>query len=336
MAEKIIIASGKGGAGKTSFSAGLAMALVEKGHSCLIVDCDIAQGCIEYMLGVSDSRTYNWGDALKELCSFEDCVNKTELCDFVSAPQKNDDAFTQEKFSGFVGFFDDKYDFILFDSPAGTSGGFRLASGCADRGIIISTPDEICTMAASKAADELISDGLSDIRLVINRFDRAPVKSDKMLNVDEVIDAVRLQLIGVVPEDKYITYASSSGLASVKECPAKAAYARIAERILCNKVSLVLTPTKKENPPKVKPAAVFFGILLALIIIIAGVFVTDLVRCRQLKTPVFAQFTEVDESGVSNYTALIYDYTVDKDNAKIVRASIKIGGFTVQEVIADE
>ncbi|MBQ7595500.1 MAG: P-loop NTPase [Clostridia bacterium] len=334
MAEKIIVASGKGGAGKTSFSAGLAMALTAKGHTCLIVDCDIGQGCVEYILGETDSYTYNWGDALKEHCSFDECAVKTEHCDFIPAPKKNDEEFTQEKFCDFINHFDEKYEFIIFDSPAGTSGGFRLASKCADRGIVISTPDEICVMAASRAADELIADGVSDLRLVINRFNRAPVTSGKMLNVDETIDAVRLQLIGVVPEDKLITYAASGGMASLNDCPAKAAYARIAERVLGNKVNLVLTPTKKEKPSRIKPWKVVLSIFIALIVIACGFFTVDLIRCRRLKEPVFAQFTEVDEDGASHYTAGIYNCVVDKENAHIVYASVRIGGFTVSSVRA--
>ena len=38
MAEKIIVASGKGGVGKTSLTAGLAMALAAKGEKVLVVD----------------------------------------------------------------------------------------------------------------------------------------------------------------------------------------------------------------------------------------------------------------------------------------------------------
>ena len=44
MAEKIIVASGKGGVGKTSLTAGLAMALAAKGEKVLVVDFDIGQG----------------------------------------------------------------------------------------------------------------------------------------------------------------------------------------------------------------------------------------------------------------------------------------------------
>ena len=50
MAEKIIIASGKGGSGKTSLCSGLALALKNNGNYVLVVDCDIAQGCIDFML----------------------------------------------------------------------------------------------------------------------------------------------------------------------------------------------------------------------------------------------------------------------------------------------
>ena len=325
MAVKIIVASGKGGAGKSSFSSGISLALVEKGHSCLVIDCDIGQGCIEYMLSKPDSSLYNWGDAIEERCERDECVYKTKLCDFITAPAKNSENFTEDNFKNFVDHFDSAYEYIIFDSPAGTGGGFSLAAGCADKGIIISTPDEICAMAASRAADKLIDKGIEDTKLVINRFNRAPVTSGKLLNVDEMIDAVRIQLIGVIPEDKAVAYASTGGFIDMKDCPAKAAYSRIAERILGNKVNLVLNNSKKEKPSKFGTGAKILSIIAALIILFAGIFTADFILCSRFKTPVFARFTEVDETGEAHYSAGLYNCTVYKDNGNICYTSISIG-----------
>lgn len=326
MAVKIIVASGKGGAGKTSFSAGLALSLKSKGRSVLIVDCDAGQGCIDFMLQETEKGLYNWGDVIKERCACDEAVCKTERADFIPAPKKWDDEFTEEKFAEIIAKADGNYDYIIFDSPAGIGGGFRLAASCADRGIIISTPDEICVKAAASAADELFAKGISDVKLVINRFNRAPTAAGKMLNVDEVIDAVRVQLIGVVPEDKLITYTSSAGIASLKDCPAKAAYGRIASRILGEKVNLVLTPTKKEKPKSKKPLIIILSVLLALIVCAAGIFVTDYFRIRDLKNPIFARQISDSGDGTSVYSGGFYQCKIVKSDDGI-ESTIKIFGI---------
>lgn len=324
MAEKIIIASGKGGAGKTSFTAGTAISLAKKGKRVLIIDFDIGQGCIDFMIGGDDTSLYNWGDVIKENCSSRDAIGFEDAVDTVSAPKKWDDSFTGEKVRAFVESVEADYDYILFDSPAGVSGGFRLAAECADRAIIISTPDEICTKAAASAADELIATGVEDIRLVINRFNSKPTKKGKFLNIDESIDAVRLQLIGVVPEDKEITYASSTGFSYLKDCPAKAAYGRIAERIIGTRTPLVLKNSKKEHPKSKAPLFIILGVVFALIIAVAAVFGTDCYMCLNLKSPVFVQTVKTDD-GVTTSRGLFYTVETEKgENGKVVSSELKI------------
>lgn len=323
MAEKIIIASGKGGAGKSSFTAGAAISLARKGKSVLVVDFDIGQGCVDFMIGGDDTSLYNWGDAINGVCDFADAVGFEGAVDTVSAPRKWDDSFTEEKIRRFIDAVEGDYDYLLFDSPAGITGGFRLAAACADRAIIITTPDEICTKAASTAADELIGMGVDDIRLVINRFNKTPTKKGKFFNIDEAINAVSVQLIGVVPEDEEITYASSTGFAVLKDCPAKAAYGRIADRICGRKVPLVLKNSKKENPKSKKPLAVILSILFALIIAVGAVFATDCIMCFKLRAPVFTQTLKADENS-SHSRGLFYTVDIERNDGKIVSAELKV------------
>ncbi len=267
MAEKIVIASGKGGAGKTSFTTGTALSLAKKGYRVLVIDFDIGQGFIDFVITGEYTSLYNWGDVIMGNCDIQEVINEKNSIGIISAPRKWNEAYTSLKLKNIIYRIEDDYDYILFDSPAGVSGGFKLAAECADRAIVISTPDEICTKAAVSAVDELRECGLKNIRLVINRFNRVPTTKGRYYNIDEVIDAIKVQLIGVVPEDREISYASSTGFVAVKDCPAMAAYGRIADRITGKKVPLVLSNSKKEKPKsKGKIAA-----LIALIIIGAAI-----------------------------------------------------------------
>lgn len=335
MAEKVIIASGKGGVGKTSLTAGLAMALAAKGESVLIIDCDIGQGCVELMLGARDVSVYNWGDAIKAFCSNKEVLNVMGAVAFVCAPQKWDDAFTPEAFKAFVSSFEE-FSYILFDSPAGVLGGFCLAAACADRGLIISTPDAVCVKAAASAANELLELGVESLRLVINRFDKESTKKGVFLNIDEVIDAVSVQLIGVVPEDKNITYSTSTGFAQLKDCAAKASFGRIADRLRGKRVELVLKKTKKENPPTKKPLVAALCAICAVLIVLAGVFFTDFYMCQNLKEPIFTkQISYGSQSSV--YRGFCYTIELERvvinGEESIISTSMTAFGKTVSAAI---
>ena len=335
MAEKILIASGKGGAGKTSLTAGLALSLARKGKSVLVIDFDIAQGCIEYILGASDSSVYNWGDAVLGQCRTGEVLNLFGAVSYITAPKQTDDRFTQENVKNFVDSFDGSFDYILFDSPAGVTGGFLLAAKCADRALIVSTPDEVCVRTAAKASDVLFENGIKDVRLVINRFNKNATVNGRFLNIDEMIDAVSLQLIGVVPEDKKITYASSTGFSSLPECPAKAAYMRIADRIIGNKSDLVLKRTKKERPKKFNPLILIICILAAAVIALGTLFTVDFVKCGSLQSPVFTKSVRTD-TNKEYLKGFCYTAEIIRDkNGKIVSSEMKIGSKTVSAAIAD-
>ena len=333
MAEKIIIASGKGGAGKTSLTTGVALSLAKKEIRVLVMDFDIGQGYADFMISGEYTSLYNWGDALKGNCDTREAVSRKGDVDVVAAPKKWDDSFTPLKIKTFICKIEEDYDYILFDSPAGVAGGFRLAAHCADRAIIVSTPDEICTRAAASAVDELIDCGIENIRLVINRFNKIPTTKGKYYNIDEVIDAVKVQLIGVVPEDKEISYASSTGFVNLKDCPAKAAYGRIADRISGKKVPLVINNRKKEKSKSKAPLIVFLSIILAVLIAAAGIFTTDCIRCTRLEEPVFAQFHKKVDGNKTYSDLFVYSVENEKQDGRIVSSVLKIGDKVIAGAI---
>ena len=64
MAQKIVIASGKGGAGKSSLAAGLGSALVRMGKRVLLIDGDIGLRSLDMILGCAESTVYDWADVI--------------------------------------------------------------------------------------------------------------------------------------------------------------------------------------------------------------------------------------------------------------------------------
>lgn len=240
MARKIILASGKGGVGKSSLTAGIAIELCNMGQNVLVIDFDIGMGCLDLILASDDTGIFNWGDVVKGSCEPMQAIRSTVGPSLLTAPTRFDCDYTGDSVRDMIAEYDDLFDYILMDAPAGVSGGFLLAAACADEGIIVSTADEVCVRVGAFAGEKLSELGVTDIRLIINRFNKKLTSQGHYLNIDEVIDATVLQLIGVVTEDKKISYCSVVSMTTLDSSKAKEAFKRIAMRLEGFNVNLKL------------------------------------------------------------------------------------------------
>lgn len=238
MAQIILVASGKGGSGKSSFVTGVGRALAAQGKKVLAADCDIGLRSLDILFGVTESVVFDWGDLLLDRCTPEQAVIKGDV-DFLAAPRSFSDEFTPEATAKLFKSFSEEYDYILLDSPAGIDRGFSLAASAADRAILISTPDSVCVRSCSRTYDELRRMKIENVRLVINMFEVKPVCKKKLLNIDQCIDETGVQLLGVVPRDISVAYTSVTGKSPAYDSPATLAFSRIAKRITGKRIPLI-------------------------------------------------------------------------------------------------
>jgi len=238
MAQIIVVASGKGGSGKSTFTSGVSRALAFSGAKVLAIDCDIGLRSLDLLLGLSEKVVFNWGDLLLGRCTAQQATVKSSV-DFLAAPAAFDDAFTCQAVAALFKELAKDYDYVLIDSPAGLDRGFQLAAAAADKGVLISTPDSVCVRSCNAACRELDSMGINDIRLVINMFEVKPVCKNKLLNIDRCIDETGAQLLGVVPRDKEVGFCSVTGDVPGEFSPSTLAFSRIAKRLQGKQVPLV-------------------------------------------------------------------------------------------------
>ena len=231
MAQKIMIASGKGGVGKSSLTAGLGRALTELGKKVLVLDMDIGLRSLDLIFGVQQDMLFDWGDIVDNGCDIDRATVRTDGPSLITAPMHIDTSFTDEKLKKLSALLSESYDYIIFDAPAGLSVGFSLACAAADRAIVVSTMDEVCVRSVNLTASMIRRSGIEDVRLVINRFDEKAVIKGKLLNIDDVIDATCVRLIGVVPEDNTVSHCAVRGENLPYKCEARQAFLRIAKRV---------------------------------------------------------------------------------------------------------
>ena len=242
MAEKpeiYVVASGKGGVGKSTFVAGVSNALSSLGKRVLAIDCDIGLRSLDLLLECGEKVVFDWGDFILGHCDANQVLIKGDV-DFVAAPRFFDDSFNGENLAKLIEKISVGYDFIFMDAPAGIDSGFMTAAGCADNAIVVSTPDRICVRSCSRAFEEIEKLKIENTRLVINMFETRPVHKGKLLNVDECIDETGVQLLGVIPMDRELAFSSVTGITPGEFSVSDQAFYRIAKRLSGERVPLSL------------------------------------------------------------------------------------------------
>lgn len=241
MGQTICIASGKGGTGKSSLSAGLAEALAALGKSVLLVDLDIGLRNLDLVLGLTEDALFDFTDvlfgraSLKEaVCAHPECPGLFFLAAPLGAPET---PVTAEALAELSEQAKELYDICILDCPAGLGEGFAQAAAVADRAIVVCTPDQTSLRDAQMTRFALMEQGIEDLRLVLNRMQKRVCGA----RADDAIDKTGLRLLGIVPEDKRVISCANRGelLYRYKKSPAARAISNIAQRLLGMEVPLL-------------------------------------------------------------------------------------------------
>ena len=237
MSRILSVVSGKGGVGKSSFTANLGAALAAAGRSVLIVDTDIGLRAQDALLGLENMVVYDLVDAVSGDCLPEDALLEVPsvpgLRLLPAAQFARAKALEPKKLRKLLKSLENTFDDVLIDCPAGLERGFRnvLSSG-SDEFILLVTPDDLCVRDAERAAAVMEAKKLPRPMLVVNRLDAGLVRSGEMYSARVIADVLDLKLLGEIPEDPAVYRAVlRHKLLMCYDCPARSAILRIAERL---------------------------------------------------------------------------------------------------------
>lgn len=241
MGRLIAVTSGKGGAGKSSVSVHLAMALAKLSNRVLIVDLDAGMRCLDIMLGVSDRLLFDLSDILEQNKTVREAVISLENLDFIAAPLRG--KINPEKFSKFVSVATEDYDFVILDFPAGTVDELYSALPRYSEALVVCNADAVSLRDAAIMGSDLSELNFMSVRLILNRVSFKNMLKGITANIDEIIDTSGIRLMGVVPQSMDIYMSCCSGEPLGKKTRAAKAFERIAKRVMGYDVPLI--PYKK-------------------------------------------------------------------------------------------
>lgn len=247
MSRIIVVTSGKGGVGKTTSSAAIATGLAQRGNKTVVIDFDIGLRNLDLIMGCERRVVYDFvnviqGDATLHQAMIRD--KRTDNLYILPASQTRDkDALTHEGVEKVLKELDEMgFDFVVCDSPAGIEMGALMALYFADEAIITTNPevssvrdsDRILGILSSKS--RRAEQGLEPIKehLLLTRYNPTRVTNGDMLSVEDVIEILRVPLLGVIPESQSVLRASNQGEPVIldSESDAGAAYSDAIDRLL--------------------------------------------------------------------------------------------------------
>ena len=238
----IVITSGKGGVGKTTTTANLAVALANEGYRVVAIDGDVGLRNLDVIMGLENRIVYTLVDVIEGTCRLNQAMirdKRTEnLYMIPTAQSRTKDAVSAEQMLDICGQLRKEFDFVLIDSPAGIEAGFRNAAAGADEALVVTTPEVSAVRDADRIIGLLDSMEKAPISLIINRIKPDMVKRGDMLSTEDVLDILAVDLIGVVPDDESVVTSSNKGepLTFSNSSRATKAFLNIAKRICGNEV----------------------------------------------------------------------------------------------------
>ncbi|HOQ17115.1 MAG TPA: MinD/ParA family protein [Defluviitaleaceae bacterium] len=206
----ITITSGKGGVGKSNFTANLAIQLQRTDRKVVIIDADLGLANIEVIFGIVPQ--FNLTDVIYGRKSIAEIMTPGPLgINFISGGSGIQDLIhlNSQQLSNFISnlsLLDEYADIILIDTGAGLTDSVINFSKAADEIILVTTPEPTSVTDAYSLIKVLCKNNLiPNIKLLVNRVEDDEEGKEifnKLYRVSKKFLNIEINELGYLPYDK--------------------------------------------------------------------------------------------------------------------------------------
>ena len=261
LARIIVITSGKGGDGKTTTAAAMAMGLAQRGHRTVVIDFDVGLRNLDLIMGCERRVVYDFVNVINGEANLNQALIRDKRCDnlyVLPASQTRDkDALTKEGVGKVLEDLGQGHDYVVCDSPAGIEHGATMAMYYADDAVVVTNPEVSSVRDSDRMLGILSSksrraeSNAEPIRefLLLTRYSGERVERGEMLSVDDVQEILSLNLLGVIPESQAVLNASNAGVPVILDHDSEAgqAYGDMVARYLGDDVPMRFINSAKKG-----------------------------------------------------------------------------------------
>jgi septum site-determining protein MinD len=209
-------------------------------------------------MGLENRIVYDIVDVVEEKCKLRQALIKDkrypELFLLPAAQTRDKSAVNEEQMIELTNKLKEEFDYILIDCPAGIEQGFKNAIAGANRAIVVTTAEISAIRDADRIIGLLESSEIKNPELIVNRLKPNMVKRGEMMDVDDIVDLLSIELIGVVPDDEYVVTQTNKGepVVANRKAPSGKAYLEIARRVLGENIEVTIPGREKGFFEKLK------------------------------------------------------------------------------------
>lgn len=217
----ITVASGKGGVGKTWFSATLCHALANRGHKTLLFDCDFGLANIDIQLGLMPEN--DLGQVISNEISLSQAIyskSKSGLNFDIISGQSGSGALASLKMDRLIDLgagicnLAQEYDYTILDLGAGVENSVMTLARASDKVIVVITADPTSlTDAYAFIKLHNMRNNDAEIQIVVNMADELSEGRrafDKIQKVCQNFLNISPKLLGIIIRDKHVADAIRS------------------------------------------------------------------------------------------------------------------------------
>ena len=215
MSKVILVASGKGGTGKTVFTANAGATLTQRGHKVALIDMDIGLRNLDLCLGLEDKVVYDVIDVLTGLCRIKQALIRDKrfgsLYLMASPPGSKSADITPMHMKVLYKKLKRNFEYILVDLPSGINETVLTAAAGADSAVIVTLPEHAAVRNADILDSALKEKGIDDVKYVLNKVRGDIISTGLVPGINEISRKLRPDMAGIIQYDDNIHIAANNG-----------------------------------------------------------------------------------------------------------------------------